>query len=492
MTPALHGLSLRLPPQNLPAEQALLGALLVRNDVHARLGPLRAEHFADPVHARIFATACAMIEGGRLADAVTLKNRLEHDGVLEEVGGTAYLAQLVTAMVSTHTAAEYAKQIVDAWLRRQVIDRIGLGVEAAFGDGEGADGRAILSGLQDDLFRLEESVRTGVSAEPRDMSDVMDAVMREHDEAVARGGGLSGLSWGYDTLDRRTGGMRPGELLILAGRPGMGKTALGAGVAYRAAHRGARVLFVSCEMRPEGVGARVLAALAGLPLGAVLDGVIIEPGANQFRRLDTDEYGRLIEAKRTAAALPVQMLRAGSPTIGTIRAAAQRQASRGGLDLIVIDYLGLLRPPVGMSPGTPKAVEIAEITRAAKLMAMDLGVPVLMLAQINREAAKRDDKIPQLTDLRDSGAIEQDADVVAFIHRPEYYLSKPIERAPGESDDKFLAREAARMDQLRGAAGRAMVLLAKQRQGAGGVCDLRFSARTTWFHEEHEDAALPL
>jgi replicative DNA helicase len=489
MNAPLLGLSQRLPPTNLAAEQGLLGALMIHNGVHARLGALKAEHFADLAHARIFRVACDVIEQGGVADPVTLRNRLLNDPVIEEAGGVAYLAQLVTACVSPLLAGEYAAQIVDAWVRRQGIDLGAEAVEAWFG--AGTEALAVLRSLQDRLFRIEDSVRTGVSAEPRDMADVTAAVLREHEEAVARGGGLAGISWGYDSLDHRTGGMRPGDLLILAGRPGMGKTALGAGIAARSAHRGSKVLFVSCEMRPEGVAARIIAALAGLPLGAVLRGVVLDPGSNAFRPLDAAENGRLIEARRAAAALPISMLRAGGPTIGTIRAAASRQASRGGLDLVVIDYLGLLRPPEGMSPNTPKAVELGEISRAAKLMAMDLGVPVLMLAQINREAAKRDDKIPVLTDLRDSGAIEQDADLVAFIHRAEYYLAKPIERAPGEAEDRFQLREAQRLEQLRAATGRALVVLAKHRQGAGGSVDLRFAARTTWFHEEHEEAALP-
>lgn len=491
----LIGLSQRLPPQNLQAEQALLGALLANNKAYDRVGEfLRPEHFADPAHAAVYAAIARRVESGQLADVVTLRGEFENAGTLQEVGGAAYLVQLLSAMVGIINAGEYGRLIRDAWARRQVIDACEVAVGRAFGMGGEDEAGAIVADLDERLSTV---------AQGQDVAAIVDGATvanRAFDDflrAVDRRGAVAGVPTGYATLDRRLGGMRRGQLLVLAGRPGMGKTAMLAGIAARAAAGGARVLFVSAEMVPEDVMARALAAVSGLPLGAVRDGARIPPGTNRWEPFErhSPEVAQVANAARRLASLPIHWDGSDAPQLAAVRARARRLARRrgGGVDLVVVDYLGRTRGS-DHSRDAGRYAEVSELARGYKTLARELGIPVLLGSQMSRASEKRDDRRPMLSDLRDSGEIEQEADVVMFLHREHYYLerARPAKKEREGAED-FEARVNAWYARLAQTRTEADLDVAKQRQGPSGIVKLRFDPQLTWFFDadDPDGAAVP-
>lgn len=488
----LAGLHLRVPPQNLEAEQALLGALLANNKAFDRLPDgFRAEHFADPVHGRIFGALARRIGAGQLASATALKTDLENDGTLEEVGGTRYLAELVTATVGVANAAEYARVIHHCWIRRALIDLGARVVEAAFGDAGGQDAPAQIEAAEDALYHLAE--RGGTARTVVRFGAAADLAIAEAEAASRRKGGLAGVTTGYRALDRMTGGLMPGELAILGGRPSMGKTALGLAVAARAAAAGYRVLVVSQEMRAQKLAARAIGACAQIDTLALRFGRVraAEGEAHDgdgFRPFNAAEGAALARARAEIDALPLVIDATPGATVAAVRTSARRAARvLGGLDLVVIDYLGLLVASEHDRTFGNRVQEVGGIARDAKALAVGLGVPVLLLAQLSRANEAREDKRPQLSDLRDSGEIEQHADVVGFIHREHYYLTRaaPKPRA-GEAQEKFSDRERLWNEAVLREVGRAEVIVAKNREGPTGTTRLRYVDRFTWFWDESE------
>ena len=337
---------MKLPPANLEAEQALLGAILANNKAYERVAEfLRPEHFADPGHARVYAVAREWIEAGRVADGVSLRAYFEHTGEFEDQGGGAtYLIKLVRAMTGILNAGEYGRVIHDTWLRRQVIDVGEQLVNRCYGGTETPqDGRQILAWGDEALLALatENEAKGG----PRDGHQVAGIMMQHVARAIERKGALPGLTYGLAGLDRLTGGMRPAQFILLAGRPSMGKTSLGLKVAIGAAEAGARVLFVTAEMMAEDIMARAAVARAGLPLRAYTHGSNEVNG--QLLPLTEEERNRLGHAALELGQLPI-LWDDESVTIPMIRARARgmqrrRRDAGGGLDLIIIDYLGRLR-----------------------------------------------------------------------------------------------------------------------------------------------------
>jgi replicative DNA helicase len=303
--------------------------------------------------------------------------------------------------------------------------------------------------------------------------------------AITRGGGLSGVSTGLAGLDRMTGGLRGGQLVVFGARASMGKTALGARIASGAAEAGARVLFVTIEMVSEAIAARMMAGRAGLPLNVVLRGLGKHAdGSPRPLALDAPELNRIGEEARAMAALPLQWMHHGAPTTSMVRGHARGLKRRGGLDLMVVDYLGLLRPSTPQRDGN-RVQEIGLITRELKAMAVDLNLPVLALAQLSRAVENREDQRPRLSDLRDSGEIEQHADIVGLLYREHYYLSraKPA-RKPRESSEDFAGRVFEWQERLHRSEGRAELDIAKQRQGPVGPVRLRFHDESAWFTDD--------
>jgi replicative DNA helicase len=483
-------LALRLPPANLEAEQALLGALLANNKAYERVSEFLApEHFADPIHGRLYQAIARRIEAGQLADAVTLKAEFEHSGVLAEVGGTAYLAQLLGAMVGIINAGDYGRTIHDAWIRRQLVDLGEVVVNRAFGDdtefeGGAIDGRAQIEAAEQALFDLATrgSAEGGFVSFDRALTEAIAGAER----AFQRSGHVSGLSTGLRDLDQRLGGLHPADLLILAGRPGMGKTALatkiafGAALALRAEAAGgaarAAVAIFSLEMSAEQLAARLLAENARI-------------SADRIRRGDIAQrdFDRFVEVSRTLSGLPLEIDDTPAITLSALRTRCRRLKRTRGLALVVIDYLQLMRPAAGTRPEN-RVLEISQITQGLKAIAKELAVPVMALSQLSRAVESREDKRPQLSDLRESGTIEQDADAVMFIYRDEYYLQQ---RAPKQlafdSEEKYqdsLAKWQRDMDRVY---NKAELFIAKQRHGPTGKIDLFFEAEFTRFADLDPD-----
>ncbi len=480
------GVALRLPPSNLEAEQALLGALLANNKAYERVSEfLASEHFADPIHGRIYQSIARRIEAGQLADAVTLKAEFEHSGILAEVGGTAYLAQLLGAMVGIINAGDYGRAIHDSWIRRQLVDLGEVVVNRAFGDEDAIDGRAQIEAAEQALFDLATrgSAEGGFITFDRALTEAIAGAER----AFQRSGHVSGLSTGLRDLDQRLGGLHPADLLILAGRPGMGKTALatkiafGAALALRAeaaggaAPRAAAAIF-SLEMSAEQLASRILAENARI-------------SGDRIRRGDIAQrdFDRFVEVSRTLTGLPLEIDDTPAITLSALRTRCRRLKRTRGLALVVVDYLQLMRPAAGTRPEN-RVLEISQITQGLKAIAKELAVPVIALSQLSRAVESREDKRPQLSDLRESGTIEQDADAVMFIYRDEYYLQQ---RAPKQlafdSEEKYqdaLAKWQRDMDRVY---NKAELFIAKQRHGPTGKIDLFFEAEFTRFADLDPD-----
>lgn len=479
----LLGLSQRLPPSNLEAEQALLGALLANNKAYERVSEfLAAEHFADGVHGRIFQAIQRRIEAGQLADAVTLRAEFEHSGALEEVGGPAYLAQLLSAMVGVINAGEYGRVIHDAYLRRQLIDLGEVVVNRAFGAEAELDARQQLEAAEQALFDLatQGSVEGGFVSFDRALTDAVIAAER----AFSRGEGISGLPSGLRDLDKRMGGLHPSDLIIVAGRPGMGKTALATKIAFGASKhllREARekdpaataksaVAIFSLEMSAEQLATRLLAEESRI-------------SGDRIRRgeIGQRDFDRFVEVSRELSSLPIHIDDTPAITISALRTRCRRLKRTRGLDLVVVDYLQLMRPAAGTRPES-RVLEISMITQGLKAIAKELSVPVIALSQLSRAVEQREDKRPQLSDLRESGSIEQDADVVMFVYRDEYYIQAQQPKiAAFENDEKFQEAHTRWQEKMEQVHNKADLIIAKQRHGPTGSIPLFFEAEFTRF-----------
>ena len=479
----LFGLSQRLPPANLEAEQALLGALLANNKAYERVSEfLAAEHFVDAVHGRIYAAIQRRVEAGQLADAVTLRVEFEHNGLLDEVGGPAYLGQLLSAMVGIINAGEYGRVIHDAWLRRQLIDVGETVVNRAFGAEPELDARQQLEAAEQNLFDLSRDNGGGENLVTFERA--LSQAVQQAAKAFSNPGGVSGLSSGLRDLDKRTGGLHPSDLVILAGRPGMGKTALATKVAFGAARgilrkarednpnavpRGGVAIF-SLEMSCDQLATRLLSEEARISGDRIRRGDIMQR-----------DFDRFVEVSRELQGLPLFIDDTPAITISALRTRCRRLQRTRGLDLIVVDYLQLMRPAAGTKPDS-RVLEISMITQGLKAIAKELSVPVIALSQLSRAVESREDKRPQLSDLRESGSIEQDADMVMFIYRDEYYLAQ---RQPKEmnfdNSEKFSTAIDKWQKDMEEAHNKAELIIAKQRHGPTGTIKLFFEGEFTRF-----------
>ncbi|MDR3535661.1 MAG: replicative DNA helicase [Acetobacteraceae bacterium] len=480
----LLGLSQRLPPSNIQAEQALLGALLANNRAYERVSEFLApDHFTDPVHGRIYQAIARRIEAGQLADAVMLKAEFEHSGVLEEVGGTAYLAQLLTAMVGIINAGEYGRAIHDAWLRRQLIDIGETVVNNAFGLDAELDGKDQIEVAEQALFQLATDGGNdgGFVSFERALTDAILVAER----AFHRAGHVSGLTTGLRDLDAKMGGLHPSDLLILAGRPGMGKTALATKIAYGAAKSllaearekdpnalpRAQVAIFSLEMSSEQLATRLLSEEARVSGDRIRRGDIVQK-----------DFDKFVQVSREIAALPMQIDDTPAITMSALRTRCRRLKRTKGLALVVVDYLQLMRPSAGTRPEN-RVLEISQITQGLKALAKELALPVIALSQLSRQVENREDKRPQLSDLRESGTIEQDADAVMFVYRDEYYLEQkmPKEIAFEGSSEKFHTAMEEWQQRMSKAHNKADLIIAKQRHGPTGTIPLFFEGEFTRF-----------
>ena len=483
MDQPLLGVSQRLPPSNVAAEQALLGALLANNKAYERVSEfLVPEHFADPIHGRIFQAISRRIEAGQLADAVTLKAEFEHGGVLDEVGGVAYLGQLLGAMVGIINAGEYGRAVYDAWLRRQLIDIGETVVNNAFGAEPELDGTKQIEAAEQALFDLAsaDGATGGFVSFERALTEAIEGAER----AFHRSGHVSGLTTGLRDLDSRTGGLHPSDLLVLAGRPGMGKTALATKIAFGAA----RAILEEARTKGADVAPRAQVAVFSLEMSAeqLATRLLSEEArisGDRIRRGDIGqkEFDNFVRVSREIAALPIQIDDTPAITLSALRTRCRRLKRTKGLALVVVDYLQLMRPSAGTRPEN-RVLEISQITQGLKAIAKELAVPVLALSQLSRAVESREDKRPQLSDLRESGTIEQDADAVMFIYRDEYYLAQKMPKEMAyDNGDKFQAAIDKWQQDMERAHNKAELILAKQRHGPTGRIELFFEAEFTRF-----------
>jgi len=470
-------------PHSVEAEQALIGALLYDNEVYHRVsGLVKANHFYDPIHIRIFESISSLIEHGKLADAIVLKNRFSQDETLVDIGGVEYLAYLLDNAPNASAAPEYAKMIFDLALRRDLI-RLGQDIEKRANDPDSdQDAQAQISEAESLLFNLAEIGGTQGGFESFETALIKSINMAS--AAYSRDGGLSGMSTGLLDMDRLLGGFHRSDLIILAGRPSMGKTALATNIAFHVAKNfkqekdsngnmktvnGGVVGFFSLEMSSEQLATRLLAEQARVP-------------SNKIRRgeINAEQYEHIRDSSDEISRIPLYIDDTGGISIGALSARARRLKRMMGLDMIVVDYLQLLTGGSAVKASDGRVQEVSAITQGLKALAKELDIPVLALAQLSRQVEQRDDKRPQLSDLRESGSIEQDADVVMFVFREEYYKSRT---EPTEGTEEHLAWQED-MEKLH---GKAEVIVGKQRHGPIGTIKLAFTAELTKFGNLMED-----
>jgi replicative DNA helicase len=476
----------RQAPHNIEAEQALLGAILVNNEAFDRVSEfLKPQHFFDPLHQRIFEIAGQLIHAGKIATPVTLKTFLTEAGI--EVGGLTvpqYLARLAAEATTVINARDYGQAIYDLAIRRSLI-QIGEGmVNAAYDAPVDVTPRDQIEQAERGLFELAETGRYNSGF--KRFTDAMASAIGMAAAAYQRDGKLSGISTGLRDLDQRMGGLQPSDLIILAGRPGMGKTALATNIAFNIAkayrfeveadgsHKttnGGIVGFFSLEMSADQLATRIVAEQAGIPSYKIRRGDLTE-----------QEFYDLTEAARAIQALPLYIDDTGGLAIAQLAARARRQKRQRGLDFMVVDYLQLLSGSA--RKGDNRVQELTEITTGLKALAKELNVPILALSQLSRQVEARDDKRPQLSDLRESGSIEQDADVVLFVFREEYYLKNKEPKAGTEEHLKWQTD----MAQVH---GRAEVIIGKQRHGPTGTVSLQFEDSVTRFSDLADADRLP-
>lgn len=487
--------SFRTPPHNTEVEAALLGAILTNNRAFEAVSDfLRPEHFFEPVHGRIYETIMKLVERGQVASPLTLKHLFDNDEALKEVGGANYLYEMATAVISVINAADYGRTVHDLYLKRALI---GLGEDVVNESYSNDLDVTATNQIEQTEQRLYDLATTGETERGAiSLKDASIEAVHMAEEAFKRDSQVVGITTGLDLLDRKLGGLHPSDLLILAGRPSMGKTALATNIAFSAAKaageaasdpdkkgEGGVVLFFSLEMSSEQLATRILSEQAEIP-------------SDRIRRGDVngDEFGQVVTASQAMHRVPLMIDDTPALSISAVRTRARRaKRQHGGLALVVVDYLQLLMPPPGRRNDN-RVQEIGEISRGLKTLAKELEVPVLALSQLSRQVENRDDKRPQLSDLRESGSIEQDADVVMFIFREEYYLEKaePIHNVD-EARDRFEDRVALWNDRIADVRNTASIIIAKQRHGPVGAIDVYFDGSLTRFgdldrHHDESDA----
>jgi replicative DNA helicase len=476
----------REAPNNIEAEQALLGAILVNNDAFYRVSDfLKSAHYYEPLHRKIYEVAAELIRMGKMANPVTLKTFLPADEKVGDMTVAHYLARLAAEAVTVINAADYGRAIYDLATRRALItvgeDMVNIAYDAPV-DMSPSDQ---IEDAERRLFELAETGRYDGGFES--FTDAVKTAVDMANAAFMRDGHLSGIATGFRDLDRRMGGLQPSDLIIIAGRPGMGKTSLATNIAFNIAHayepvqqadgsfkaaNGGVVGFFSLEMSSEQLATRIISEQTEIP-------------SSKIRRGDLNEaeFDQLVAYTQTNQKLPLYIDQTGGISIAQLAARARRLKRQRGLDVIVIDYIQLMQGTSARASQN-RVQEITEITTGLKALGKELGVPIIALSQLSRQVESRDDKRPQLSDLRESGSIEQDADVVLFVFREEYYL-KNKEPKPGA--EEYFKWEA----EMNEARGKAEVIIAKQRHGPTGTVGLGFQGEFTRFFDLAEDSHLP-
>jgi replicative DNA helicase len=467
----------RSAPHNIEAEQALLGAILVNNEAFYRVSDfLEPQHFFEPIHQKFYELSRDLIRAGKIATPITLKTFLDANVDIGGITVSQYLARLAAEATTIINAQDYGRTIYDLAVRRQLIIVGEEMVNDAYDAPVDFSPRDQIEEAERRLYELAETGRYdgGFQLFKQALTTAIDMAAN----AFQRDGKLSGVATGLEDLDRIMGGLQQSDLLILAGRPGMGKTALATNIAYNVAKawhgevkadghtvtaNGGIVGFFSLEMSAEQLATRIIAEQTGIP-------------SNQIRRggISESDFEKIKDYSIELQGLPLYVDETGGLSIAQLAARARRLKRQRGLDLMVIDYLQLLQGSTRRSSEN-RVQEITEITTKLKALAKELNVPILALSQLSRQVESRDDKRPQLSDLRESGSIEQDADVVMFVYREEYYHQM---RKPLETNREKFAEWLAEGEKVH---GKAELIIGKQRHGPTGTVELQFDGAVTRF-----------
>ncbi len=476
----------RSAPHNIEAEQSLLGAILVNNDAFYRVSDfLEPAHFFEPIHRQIFETAGSLIRMSKLATPVTLKTFLPADLDLGGMTVAQYLARLAAEATTVINAYDYGRTIYDLALRRELIHIGEDMVNVAYDAPVDFAPRAQIEDAERKLYELAEAGRYEGGFQK--FSSVLTVAVDMAARAYQRDGNLSGLATGLRDLDTKMGGLQSSDMIIVAGRPGMAKTSLATNIGYNVARayqgelqpdgqmktvNGGIVGFFSLEMSAEQLATRIIAERTGIPSSTIRRGGISESDFEAIR-------DGAIEMQN----LPFYVDETGGLSIAQLAARARRLKRQKGLDLLIVDYIQLLQGSSRRNSDS-RVQEMTEITTSLKALAKELNVPIIAISQLSRQVESRDDKRPQLSDLRESGSIEQDADVVLFIYREEYYLANREPRPGTPEHEKW-------QTEMELAHGKAEVIIGKQRHGPTGTVNLHFEASITRFSDLADDARLP-
>ena len=453
-------------PFNPEAEQAVIGSILLSNEIYDDVSLIiSSANFFDPLHNKIYAAIENLISKGLLANPITLKNYFENDDGIKEIGGSEYLVRLTKFSTTSKQAVDYAKIVYEMHLRRQLIKISENILENASNQSLTSSGDQIIETAEKSLFDLAEKGQFNKSFIKFD--DALKQTIDMATKAYKNDEGIVGIPTGLDDLDSRLGGLHNQDLIIIAGRPSMGKTALATNIAFHAARniekKGTKtsVAFFSLEMSSEQLSTRILSEQSKITSNDIRRGKISE-----------EQFERFINTSKNILELPLFIDETPAITISALSNRARRIKRLHGLDLVVVDYIQLMR--TGNIRNDGRVQEISEITQGLKAIAKELNVPVLALSQLSRAVEQRDDKKPQLSDLRESGSIEQDADVVMFVFREEYYLERK-EPKPGTIE---YAEWQTKMNEILGLAD---IMIGKQRHGPTGNVKVEFESIYTKF-----------
>ncbi|WP_421723299.1 replicative DNA helicase [Bauldia sp.] len=476
----------RAAPQNVDAEQALLGAILINNEAFYRVSDfLKPDHFFEPVHRRIYQVAGELVRANKVASPVTIKTFLPADLAIGDINLAQYIARLAAEATTIINAEDYGRTVYDLAIRRALI---GIGedvVNVAYDAPVEKTPRDQIEEAERQLYELAEhgNYDSGFHAFETALVNAIDMASA----AYQRDGHLSGLATGMRDLDRLMGGLQPSDLVIVAGRPGMGKTSLATNIAFNIARgwhgetqsdgtiktvNGGIIGFFSLEMSAEQLATRIVAEQSGVPSADIRRGRITE-----------DQFAHIVAASREMNRVPLYVDQTGGLTVGQLSARARRLKRQKGLDLLVVDYIQLMQG--SLRRGSDNRVqEMTEITNQLKALAKELNIPIIAASQLSRQVENREDKRPQLSDLRESGSIEQDADVVLFVYREEYYLRNK-EPKPGTIEHEQWQQD------MENAHGLAEVIISKQRHGPTGTVRLQFEDQVTRFSDLAQEDHLP-
>jgi replicative DNA helicase len=469
-------------PRNVEAEAAFLGAILIDNriieDISIKLQP---EHFFEPLHGRIYEQILRLIDRNMLVTPVTLKPFFEADESIKELGGPTYLVRLTADGAGLLGARDFAQQIYDLALLRELVTVGRTLVENALDTSEDVDPKGQIEAAETALYKVAEG--EGESGGIKSFLTASTEAIKNVEKALQSGGHLSGITTGLNSINAKVGGLHNSDLVILAGRPGMGKTSLVTNIAFNAAQRwvreqedgippekgvGAKVAFFSLEMSADQLATRILAEQSGISSELLRMG-----------KISREDFRELSRASRELQELPLFIDDTPALTIAALRTRARRLQRQKGIGLIIVDYLQLLQ---GTGRSNDNRVnEISEISRGLKTLAKELSVPVIALSQLSRAVEQREDKRPMLSDLRESGSIEQDADMVWFIYRGDYYEAA---KEPDNNDGPAYAAWQEKMSQIHGISE---LIVAKQRHGSTGKVRLKFEAKITKFSDLADD-----